>query len=178
MKRFVLQCAWIFGLFASLIVYTSVFLSVPPVARLVQALLLICCTQVLLKKYDWAAWTAIGYGYVLDMYSVLPFGVSTIAMGLGVSACIGMQRFVFKNKAIHAIVLNTLVATTVYHAVFTGSVLALLKLNYALTFTVSTLDLFKTAVIQLFIHPIVMVIVYTVLMIIEKRFYYLKPLAS
>lgn len=166
MNQYIYYTLWVAGAVLIAVVHMSFVLTYPQMSHYVALPLIVIATLQLLRRPRQALVYAAFTGYILDLYSALPFGVITISL-LAMDNMYGMLRKrVFKNIALHAVFLNTSIAIIVYYSIF-GLLLWLILQSGLSSFT------FPGITVLSFIHDAVATIVGT-LLIMTGMFFVLR----
>lgn len=153
MKRIIRECIWLFAVLLlvalQLSVIQSVFLFYPIVQLVLLASLVLCLIE---RPYRALEIGAIG-GYVLDLFSGFPFGVFLVSICLSIGVMLLLQKNVFKNKAMHAVALNTSFATAAFHLSWMSGLFILNSFS-STPYSVSYQHAFTMAGFQIIIHVV------------------------
>lgn len=153
MKRFIRECIWVIVALLlvalHLSVIQSVFLFYPIVQLILVAALVLCLIE---RPYRALEIGAIG-GYLLDLFSGFPFGVFLLSMCVSIGVMLLLQKNVFKNKAMHAVALNTSFATAAFHLSWMSGLFILNRFS-STPYSVSYQHAFTMAGFQIIIHVV------------------------
>lgn len=141
------------------ILSTTVFSSIPYVFEYVHIPLLVIMAFAITRHTRIALYGAVSLGYMMDLFSALPFGVFVSTYVIATLMLLFFQNRFFKNFALHAVVLNTGFAMLIYSLVFFAFV----------RFSNNDLladQFFQIAFIQWCVHVCIMIVLFFLL----KRF--------
>lgn len=130
MNRTLYYFLWALSIILLCTIQTVVILSIPSLTHIVSLTLCASFFFAILRRSTVALFFAGITGYILDLYSALPFGLFILSQLLAVMMLLLMQKNVLKNFAIHAILINSLIALAVYHVVWSSSIAILRQLKF------------------------------------------------
>jgi len=149
---------WAVGIGIVCIVQTSVIETVPSLSHIVNVPLIGALVFAIVRRSMVALLLAGITGAILDLYSALPFGVFTTTLICAVVVMQFMQRRVLKNFALHAVVVNTIVALLLYHVVFVLCVTVFRRLQFVALSAFSIAEYSTTALTHIGVQTVAIVI--------------------
>lgn len=138
-----------------------------PVIHLV--LLMACCLCAMDLIPRGLLSLAIG-GYLLDLFSSFPFGITLASLCIGLGTFLFLQHNVFKNKALHAMVINVSLATVAYQASFLLFIWVLQQLTVVST-SFQFIPAFQAAGIQVAVHAILITLFAALFTLLKRRLF-------
>lgn len=162
MKDFIRECIW----FIATLLLVSIHLSLlqtlllfSPIIHLVVLASLVLC--IVGRPYRALEVGVLG-GYVLDLFSGFPFGIFLISICISIGVMLMLQIYVFKNKALHAVALNTTIATAVFHLSWITGVFLMNQLSAA-DYSIPYQHVLTLAGIQILVHVVVAALIVTLI---------------
>lgn len=151
------------------LIHISIVTSVPWLQQSTNLVLLILLTLSTLKREKEAMVAALACGYLLDLYSALPFGVMSISLAVALATHHLFQTRLLKQHATHAIVINTAVATVAYYSFF-GLAVSVLNLTNRLQLPPTTAnEILTSAAMQTLVHAALLATLFFVISLGAKR---------
>lgn len=167
MKIFLREFLWILLILAVVVLHVSVvntFFVQYPIVHLILLVAFFFCAVDMIPRGLLSL--AIG-GYLLDLFSSFPFGVTLVSLFVGLGTFLFLQHTVFKNKALHAMVINASLATIAFQATFLLFIWILQQLTIV-SAAFQFVPAFQSAGIQVAVHAI-LITLFTALFTLWKR---------
>ncbi len=170
MKRVIQELAWVCGVLLFSSITVSLWFSLP-LSWIVHPILFFSVILLLFGFPERALLLGGIGGVIIDLHSALPFGVMTSALLLSLSFVSFSQEMILKDRAIHTVVVHTIVATAVYH------LLILLFIRVVQTIgavspdlNVAVWHLLRIGLLQAVIHAGLVSVVYASTVLFRHRF--------
>lgn len=170
MNRFWKEFLWIVIVLLIYIIQAALFINSDILNQLINPILFIAILLGVFGFLDRAFFVAVFGGYLLDLYSALPFGIIISSFILSVTVIHLLRQKVFKNDALHAFFINGLIATIFFHVFFCGIVVVASAGNIVNISNFDWLNYLVVAAIQTVIHMVIMVVVILFESVLQKKF--------
>ena len=106
------------------IFYQAFILSLPPVINSLNLVIVILVMLLGLSEFKITLWWAVGLGIMLDLYSFLPFGLSTVGLLCTVIFAQMLITNFFTNRSLYSFIALTFFASLFHEILTRGIVLA------------------------------------------------------
>lgn len=171
MRRVMQEVFWVIVILFVVSVQISVITSIPFLARVINVTLLLAMFAVIYNRTLHAYVAAILSGYVLDLYSALPFVFFLVSITMSIMLVDVLRRNVFKGVGFHSTVINVVLGTLFYNIIW-------LILFYLATYVdYNIFDFFTfTELTKLMFWQIIMHAALTLLLLIVWHFFQSKRL--
>ncbi|HLD21526.1 MAG TPA: hypothetical protein VJB65_01385 [Patescibacteria group bacterium] len=171
MKRIITECMFIIGIFVSIAIQTSLIADYPIAASIIQLNLFLIILFVIFRHIFRGIIMAIITGYYMDLHSALPFGIFLFAFFCSITLLLFFQNNIFKNRALHAIILNTSSATLIYYSVIAISLLIVQHLYPERLPPIQWVHYSALTVVQIISHSILIVLCFIVITIFGQKYH-------
>jgi flagellar biosynthesis protein FliQ len=170
MSRFFSVLGWAL-LCIGICVVTISFWFTLPISWAFQPLLFLTILLVVLHVPERAIACAALSGVMLDLFSVLPFGVFTVSLVGSVTVVIFSQQTLLKGHAAHTVLIHTILASLLYHLLFGIGLHIAQALGSISEQSIPTVGrLFTVACVQTALYLCGVVLAYGSSVIFQKRF--------
>lgn len=83
------------------------------------------------SRFDFAAYWAVGLGFLLEIFSFLPFGAYLVSLSLTLVIANFLLNYFFTNRSLYSFLALTGLATVIYELIINFYVLIFVKINSA-----------------------------------------------
>ncbi len=167
MRRFWIECIWLTSAVVLVVLHTTLYVDI--FEQLLHPILLLAVLFGVYGFHTRSVYFAFVCGYMLELFSTLPFGVITVSYISSVAVLYLFQKRIFKNTATHAFVINAIIATGVYHAVFLLCIILSRAVGVVQVSSFSWMQYATTALWQTAIHILILAVIFIVDSLLQKR---------
>lgn len=83
------------------------------------------------SSFNFAAWWAVGLGFLLEIFSFLPFGAYLISLSLTIIIANWLLNYFFTNRSLYSFLALIAIATVIYELIINFFVLIFVETNSA-----------------------------------------------
>ncbi|OGY85919.1 MAG: hypothetical protein A2233_00285 [Candidatus Kerfeldbacteria bacterium RIFOXYA2_FULL_38_24] len=169
MKKYFYYFILILVIFLIFLLQSSVLISGNFAHNLILLPLIVGFIFAFEKKTKTAIFFVVFSGYLLDLISFLPFGVITFSYLSAILIYLFFQTKFFKNKALHAILINSAVAMVGYELIFIGTTYLLKSLNFIVLTSFNLKTYFIFSLEQILFQILLIGVVFWLLRFLQNR---------
>ena len=81
------------------------------------------------SNFDFAVWWTIGVGFLLEVFSFLPFGAYLVSLSLTLMVANFLLNYFFTNRSLYSFLALTGLATVIYELIINFYVLIFIEIN-------------------------------------------------
>lgn len=108
---------------------TSVVSGLPGLASNLNLVLVVLIFILGFLSFDLAIWWAVGGGFLLEVFSFLPFGAYLLSLSLTLMIANFLLNYFFTNRSLYSFLALTGLATVIYGLIINFFVLIFIKIN-------------------------------------------------
>jgi len=170
MNWFFRQLMWCV-LFSAVAVMTISFWFTISFLWVFNPLIFVAIIVVLLGDISRAVLAAVIFGVLFDLFSALPFGIGLISFVATVVVIFFFQQTLFKQQAIHTMVIHTIIGTWVFHLLFWILCWSMQKIGLAgADITITPGHVAMVASVQSGVSVFCIIVIHSVRLLFQKVF--------
>ncbi len=152
------------------VVQISLISGLPGIAGNLNLVLVILIFILGFSGFDFAAWWAVGLGFLLEIFSFLPFGAYLFSLSLTIIIANWLLNYFFTNRSLYSFLALTGLATLIYELIINFFVLLFVETN---SFTLLAAGNFWVSILeQIGLNLLFTFIIYYIIYFLGKN---LKP---
>ncbi|MFH1426665.1 MAG: hypothetical protein ABIG66_04550 [Candidatus Kerfeldbacteria bacterium] len=160
MRNYLIELWWVIALVLLAVIQISFISSSILLHYGMQAVLVAAIMVAAYERPMRALFIASIAAYIMDLNSALPFGIVLIATVGGVVLFLFLRQNVFKNRALHSLVIGMCAATIAYHLLFFMGVIFSQWSGTVELSAFQSLEYIRFAGIQTLSHAVIGIILY------------------
>ena len=144
------------------VVQIALISGLPDVASNLNLVLVILIFILGFSNFNFAAWWTVGAGFLLEIFSFLPFGTYLFSLSFTIIIANFLLNYFFTNRSLYSFLALTGLATIIYELIINFFILILIEINLAASLAAGNflISMFEQICLNLLFTLIIYYIIY------------------
>jgi len=152
------------------VVQISLVSGLPGMANNLNLALVVLIFILGFSSFDFAAWWTVGLGFLLEIFSFLPFGIYLFSLSFTIVIANWLLNYSFTNRSLYSFLALTGLATVIYELIINFFVLIFIEINSSASMAAS--NFWFSILEQIGLNLLLTFIIYYIIYFLGKN---LKP---